>query len=379
MPSFFVPRLADWLPFARKNRARQSLFTQTKGYSPPSKDTLSAISDLSQAVKNNPDAVEIYLALGNLYRSQGELERAIQMRHNLIVRPNLKSEFKARALFELGLDYRRSGFLERARKAFEQTREFIGEEPALLEELALLAAADHKYEQAADLYGKLGKPIPQAHYLVQEGKKSWHKGHTGNCRSWLNRAIRVYPGSVEAWAEKMILAYEDSDWDGLAAGFQKGLKKIDPDLHFLLLESLIRHLYRARGSQDHFKPILAPEAGQKIQQVISRQPPDLLLVYYGAWIQTKLGNQDQAVASLKSCCSMDPGFWPARVELLSLQMGEQTLIPEYRQHLEQIVNWTRQAKKFICRQCGLTLEQIFFTCPKCRSWHSISFLKTVKK
>lgn len=379
MPRFSLPRLGGWLPFATRNRPKQTLFTQTQGYSPPSKDTLSAISDLSQAVKNNPDAVEIYLALGNLYRSQGELERAIQMRHNLIVRPNLNSEFKARALYELGLDYRRSGFLERARKAFEQTREFIGEDPALLEELALLAAADHKYQQAAELYGKLGKPLAQAHYLVQKGRECWKAGHISSCRSWLNRAVRVYPGSVEAWAEKMILSYDDSDWEGLAAGFQKGLKKIDPGLHFLLLEALISHLYRFRSPQDHFKPILAPEAGSKLLQVISRQPEDLLLVYYGAWIHTKLGNQEQAVSSLESCCGMDPSFWPARVELLALTMGEQTLTQEYRQHLEHVVNWTRQAKKFICRQCGLTLEQIFFSCPKCRSWHSISFLRAMKK
>ena len=378
MASFPLNLLRGWRPFRRKRKA-PSRIAQIQEYSPPTKDTLSAISDLSQAVKNNPDAVEIYLALGNLYRSQGELERAIQMRHNLIVRPNLKAEFKARALFELGLDYRRSGFLERARKAFEQTREFIGEDPALLEELALLAAADHQYEQAAEYYQKLNKPVPQAHYLVQKGKQCWSRGQFSSCRAWLNRAVRVYPGAVEAWAEKMILAYEDSDWGEFAGAFQKGLKKIEPDLHFLLLEALIRHLYRFRGSQDHFKPTLEPEAGRKLLQILERQPPDMLLTYYAAWMHTKLGNLEEAVSSLQACCTMETGFYPARVELIALQMEEQTLLPEFRQHLEQVVSWARQTKKFLCRHCGLSLEQIFFVCPKCRSWHSISFFKGLKR
>jgi lipopolysaccharide biosynthesis regulator YciM len=374
MPLKSLKRLRAWRPFQKK-KAELSRIAQRQDYSPPSKDTLSAISDLSQAVKNNPDAVEIYLALGNLYRSQGELERAIQMRHNLIVRPNIKSEFKARALFELGLDYRRSGFLERARKAFEQSREFIGEDPALLEELALLAAADHHYEQAAALYHTLNKPIPEAHYLVQQGKQCWSQGRTSACQSWLNRAVRVYPGAVEAWAEKMILAYEEADWGQFSASFQKGLKKVDPQLHFLLLEALTRHLYRFRGSQDHFKPTLAPEAGRTLLQIISRQPRDMLLSYYAAWMHAKLGHEEEAVSALQTCCSMEPGFWPARAELLALQLKEQALQPEFRQHLEQLVSWARQTKKFLCKKCGLTLEQIFFVCPKCRSWHSIAFLK----
>ncbi|MDY7001315.1 MAG: tetratricopeptide repeat protein, partial [Thermodesulfobacteriota bacterium] len=97
-----------------------------EGYAPFSRDTMTAISELSRVAKNNPDAVEIYLALGNLYRSQGEIERAVQIRRNLIVRPRLDTKFKAKAWYELGLDYKRGGFVDRAVNAFEQAGKLSG-------------------------------------------------------------------------------------------------------------------------------------------------------------------------------------------------------------------------------------------------------------
>ena len=111
-------------------------------------DTRAAIDELSQVVRNNSEVVEIYLALGSLYRSQGEIERAIQIRNNLIVRPGLATEFKARAYLELGQDFRRGGFLDRAAKALEQAERLGGRTAKLLLERARLAAQANAYEQA---------------------------------------------------------------------------------------------------------------------------------------------------------------------------------------------------------------------------------------
>ena len=64
--------------------------TQHEGQSITERDTLAAIRALNQEVRNDPNGVETYLALGNLYRSRGDLERAIQIRNGFIVRPALE-------------------------------------------------------------------------------------------------------------------------------------------------------------------------------------------------------------------------------------------------------------------------------------------------
>ncbi len=361
----------------RRGPRPPALLTHSQGYNPPSQDTQTAIAELSQVVRNNPDAVEIYLALGNLYRSQGQIERAIQIRHNLIVRPGLEARFKAQALYELGLDYRRGGFLDRAQSAFEQARGIIGEDPALLKELASLAAAGSEYELAAQYYQKLEQPLAQAHYLVQSAKQSESNQERKKCEQSLNHALRIYPGSVEAWLQRMILAYKDYDWEQLAAHFRKGAAKVPVPLRFVLLEGLIQHLLQERSNQEIFAPVIHEGACGNLLQVLEKNSNDILLTYYGAWLQLQLEQKEKAKSWLQRCISMDRDFWPARLELLFLLADDHQLGQDFKTQLDFFLRRARQIKKFICSSCGLRREQLFFVCPRCQSWHSISFLKVL--
>jgi len=366
-------KLRNLLPFRKKQKS--TLIAQFDGDSSSSKDTLAAIAELSQVVKNNPDAVEIYLALGNLYRAQGEIERAIHIRNTLIARPTLEPSLKAQALYELGLDYRRGGFLDRAEQTFDQAREIIGDDPAILEEQASLAASGRDYERAARYYELLDKPIPQSHYLVEQAKVLWQKEQQTKGDQLLKSALRIHPGSVEAWLEIMIRDYQQGHWDRLSADFKKGLRKIEPRLRFILLEGLIQHLFQIYDTAEIFSPLLPDSAGQAILSVIRRQQPDILLFYYAAWIDLRIGNRQEAISWLQRCTELDADFWPARLELLSLLADSQEFDQDFKSQLDFFLVRARQIKKFICTQCGLRRERLFFACPRCRSWHSISFLK----
>jgi lipopolysaccharide biosynthesis regulator YciM len=367
--------LQRWLP--RPLRKESRLTSQLEGTPPVSQDTMTAIAQLSQVIKNNQDSVETYMALGNLYRAQGEIENAITIRQSLIVRPNLKPEFKSRALYELGIDYKRGGFLGRAQNAFERARELIGEDPAIIDELASLAAAEHDYQLSAQFYAQLSKPIHQAHYLVQQAKQDQKNKKQGKGTAWLNKALKVYPGSVEAWLEKMVRAYDLADWKTLADSFDKGLYRVEPHLRFILLEGLIQHLFQSRTEQEIFTPLLTPEAGNELIKVLKKQPADIVLSYYGSWILLQLGHQDQAARWLDQCIQLDPEFWPARLEMLSLDMDGQDMKEDFREQMVFFLKRARQIKKFICTRCGLKREHLFFVCPRCRSWHTISFLKVL--
>ena len=48
-----------------------------------------AIVELTQAARENAEASEIYLILGNLLREKGQLERAIQIHQSILHRPGL--------------------------------------------------------------------------------------------------------------------------------------------------------------------------------------------------------------------------------------------------------------------------------------------------
>ena len=68
-----------------------------------------AIEVFLQLAEYNRDTVETHLALGNLFRRRGEVDRAIRVHQHLVSRPNLSDDMKTVALLELGEDYMRAG------------------------------------------------------------------------------------------------------------------------------------------------------------------------------------------------------------------------------------------------------------------------------
>jgi len=351
------------------------------GISLPVQDTRAAIEELSKVVKNDPEAVEIYLALGSLYRSQGEIERAIQIRNSLIVRPGLDREFKARAWFELGRDFRRAGFLDRAQKAFGEARSLGHPANFILEETARLAAERGDYEKAAESYGQLDLPLPQAHYLVRLASDHFAEGGTSQANRALRHAIRAYPGAVEAWLEQIVQAYKSGNAGKVADIFEDALQKVQPQLRFVLFEGLLHSADKAEkakqaalGEETEWSRVCKDEPLTKaILPVIEKQEPDVLLLYYGATFLLRIDDVEEARAWLEKALVMQSDFWLARLELFELSRSDQTLTPFYKEQLTFFIDRARRVRRFYCRSCGLKRDQLFFNCPRCRSWHSIAF------
>ena len=109
-----------------------------------SNDRDQAIEEFTKSVQVNSDTIETYVALGNLYRSKGDIERAIRIRESIILRPNIDRGIRLRALFDLGLDYRKGGFLNRALETFLELHK---KQPSNLETLEEM---EKIYEEMGD-------------------------------------------------------------------------------------------------------------------------------------------------------------------------------------------------------------------------------------
>lgn len=60
------------------------------------------------------ETIETHLTLGSIFRSRGELNRAIRLHQGLLERPLLSSSYKSLACLELARDYIAAGLLDRA-------------------------------------------------------------------------------------------------------------------------------------------------------------------------------------------------------------------------------------------------------------------------
>jgi lipopolysaccharide biosynthesis regulator YciM len=377
-----------WNPFSRKkpsdfHKNLKAARDVSGGEAFLVQDTRAAIEELSQVVKNDPEAVEIYLALGSLYRSQGEIERAIQIRNSLIVRPGLDREFKARALFELGRDFRRGGFLDRAEKAFEDARSNGQDIVAIQHEMARLAAERGVFDKAADAFGQLGLPLPQAHYLVRLAMDYFKDGKESQAHRALRHAIRAYPGAVEAWLEQMIQAYKSGSERRVADTLREALDNVAPDMRFVLLEGMLQAMIKAarakskpQGEDTEWTNVCSDKSVvSTLLPVIESQEPEVLLLYYGAVFLLRIDDTENAKAWLEKTLVMQSDFWLTRLELFELSRSDQTLTPFFKEQLIFFMDRARMVRRFFCRSCGLKRDHLFYNCPRCRSWHSIAFRK----
>lgn len=329
----------------------------------PAQDALAAIDDLSRAMKNHQGAVETCSALGNLYRMRGELDRAIQMRSSLLQRPDLNREDQARIWFELGRDYSRAGILDRAHEALLRCREIGGDIPALELELALLHAKGGDFMAASRQYAKMGHAPQAAHYLVRAAASG-----DATDLGLLAEAREIYPASPEAWLEGIMHQIRREDWDEVVSLLDQGLGVVGPHLGFVLLDPLLDFDDPATP----VKAILPADSLDALLAVIDRHPPDLSSLYCAGCLLRAHGRVEEAKTWQEKALLLNPAYWPARLELLTMSLPEQRMTPVFTLQLDFLLHRAREAKRFVCGRCGLKRGQIFFCCPKCLSWHSIT-------
>jgi lipopolysaccharide biosynthesis regulator YciM len=121
------------------------------------RDYETVVGELRGVVEENIDDVEPYFALGAMFRSRGEYERAIRVHQALALRERDKRKLRQRAMYELGLDFRAAGMPRRATRAME---EVLLEEPGhegALRALAALYEEQARFNESAGLWHRLGR------------------------------------------------------------------------------------------------------------------------------------------------------------------------------------------------------------------------------
>src|SRR6185503_12097830 len=132
------------------------------------RDHDTVLEELRGVVEENVDDVEPYFALGAMFRSKGEHERAIRVHQALAVRERDKKKLRQRAMYELGLDFRAAGMPRRATRAME---EVVIQEPgheAALRTLAALYEEQARFNEAAGLWQRLAR---------RRGEDTSHREH----------------------------------------------------------------------------------------------------------------------------------------------------------------------------------------------------------
>lgn len=353
-----------------------SLPLSGEGKLPAYWDTLSVIHDLSRLVRNDPEALDVYMALGNLFRAQGDIERAVKIREGLIVRPDLPLQFKSRSYFELGRDYQRSGILDRALSAYREAENLGYPADEVRLELANLYAHTGDFEKAAEQYGGLQHSLAQAHYLVLQAEEFLRNGEDAKAQKLIKKALRIYPGSVEGWCAMVCIEARSRSWRKTRNFLERAFARIEPRLQFLLLDSLLemqKKTYSGDPALNEDARVFAIELCNAVIPVIEAQEPNILLHYYGALLLERAQDIEAVDAWLTKALVVQPNFWAARLRALALSVRKGETPPVVELQTGYLVEELGHIKRFACTTCGFRENQAFYRCRRCGSWHSLAY------
>ncbi|HEU4665874.1 MAG TPA: lipopolysaccharide assembly protein LapB [Dokdonella sp.] len=326
-----------------------------------------AIEVFLKLAEINRDTVETHLALGNLFRRRGEVDRAIRVHQNLIARPNLSQEEKTVALLELGEDYMRAGLLDRAETLFADLVAMDALAPSALRHLIAIYQHERDWDKAIEHAQRLeratgesqGAMIAQFHCELADQARA--QGARDDARRHVDDAFAVEPECVRA---SMILGHIEAASGDLDAAIRAFERVADLDIDYVpeILSPLLDCYARAQRMQRAEEFLL--DITERYQGV----SPVLAL----AKLHATTRGEEAAVDFLHRMLRQRPSV---RALMALIDVNLHTAIGEARENFLTLRDLTRQLVEgkamYRCNRCGFGAKAHHWQCPSCKSWGSV--------
>ncbi|EOE0249046.1 TPA: lipopolysaccharide assembly protein LapB [Klebsiella oxytoca] len=319
-------------------------------------------------LKEDTGTVEAHLTLGNLFRSRGEVDRAIRIHQSLMESASLTYDQRLLAVQQLGRDYMAAGLYDRAEGMFKQLVDETDFRLGALQQLLQIYQSTSDWQSAIEV----------AERLVKLGKEK-HRGEIANF-----------------WCELALQQMAGNDLDKAMALLKKGAAA---DKNSARVSIMMGRVWMEKG--DYAKAVESLERVIEQDKELVGETLEMLQTCY-----QQLGKIDEWEAFLRRCAEENTG---ATADLMLAQILEQregiesaqNYVTRQLEHhptmrvfhklidyhineaeegrakqslgvLRQMVGeQVRSKPRYRCQKCGFTAHTLYWHCPSCRSWSTI--------
>lgn len=324
-----------------------------------------AIECFVRMLEVDSDTVEIHLALGNLFRQRGEVDRAIRIHQNLIARSTLSTTQRAQALLELTQDYTRAGLLDRAESLCQELiemKEHTGRALALLSDIY---QQEKEWERAIDVTRRLQAETDQpmdkviAQFYCEQAEQAREKGDSDAALMLLKRALTADADCVRASMLQGEIAVAAADCKGAIRAFQN-IERQDPAYLSEVIPALV-NCYRTRGDNkelfEYLEGVWTRHGGITVLLAMT----DLLEQQRGYVEALRfLAQQLCRRTSLRGVVRMIDMKQPADAADEKLAIA--------RHSIETLLD---EKPKYQCVRCGFAGKSLHWRCPGCKCWNTV--------
>ncbi|HRD33407.1 MAG TPA: lipopolysaccharide assembly protein LapB [Rhodocyclaceae bacterium] len=324
-----------------------------------------AIDAFTEAVKIDPQTIELHFALGSLFRRRGDTARATRVHQNLVDREDLSDAQRLEALAALGQDYLKAGLLDRAETVFLKLRGTRYDESSTRYLLEI-------YQQEKDWAKaiEVAKALPDnqsvhwrtevSNFYCELASTALANSMRDDARQHIDDALAINRRCVRASVLLGdLLTFEGRDEEAVEAW--KRVENQDPEYLVLVGERVMAASVRLGRA----------EQGLVLLRAWQDKHPSVDLL-------------DQVFKGVLEAQGAHAAYDLVRAELKRnptllgleklLEAANLTALPEQRGDVElvkQLIHThTRRVARYRCASCGFKSRQFQWRCPACGGWET---------
>lgn len=327
-----------------------------------------AIEIFLDMLEVDKETIEIHLALGNLFRRQGEVSRATRIHENLIIRSDLTADQKMQAIFELGQDYYVAGLFDRAEQFFSQLTNDKKYGESSYEYLRQVYEQEKEWDKCIKVTRSLIRYAPRqyspilAQYYCEISESAIAEGRYDAAEEITEKAMTADHDCVRAILQSGRLKALRGD-HRRAIAIWRTIEQKKPEFVAETVD-LVAESFRLLNRYDELEEFLKTTAE-------SATDAQLAIAYADA-LETNRGI-DSAKHYLTSWVRRNPSLHSLhRLILLKLKEDDEDSRSNDFKLIEKMIRKVIDSQRqYNCQRCGFTVKTLHWQCPGCKSWNSI--------
>ena len=335
-----------------------------------------AIEVFIKLIEVDSETVETHLALGNLYRRRGDVDRAISIHQNLVARESLSVPQRTEALLELGQDYMSAGLLDRAEDLFNELAEDTDYRVQALRQLIDIYEQEKDWPKAIVSARKLEKATGNqlgwivAHYCCEQAGQHSGEGDAERALKYVQQARNIHAACVRASLLEADIYAGRGEHERAIRSLQR-IEEQDPDYLPEAVDRLYRS-FRALGRVEVLDDYLS--------KLLNRYGWSSLILSL-ADIKRESGGRHEAIRFITDRLRRRASV-RGLDRLLDLEIEARSDTGGMSEHLEILKGLTAELlferPVYKCRHCGFPAKSLHWQCPGCKHWTSIKPIQGVE-
>ncbi|MDQ7003446.1 MAG: heat-shock protein [Ghiorsea sp.] len=320
-----------------------------------------ALQEMVQVAKIRSESAEVYMALGEMFRSQGEYGRAVRIHQNILARPDVATELHFQAYVALGKDFQAGGLLDRALKHYAKALAIQTDHLPSLYACLRIREQSLEWDEAEWLVSRLeqveNEPYHEhrAYLKAEMAKNALEKGDASLSESLVLEALKLSPSCTHAYLLLIHQLLQTGETDEVIHQASLFLDRVKVDHHNLLPEALLSNeaFYQTKGEAflwDMWQQRHDVEVGVRWIENVSQT--------YGL----------DAAHALRHQLNFSDLSLRHELRLAALDEANSNLV-------QQAKYWRLSMKLYACKHCGVQVHQMRWHCPKCNKWGTMEPLQ----